>query len=84
MKSNLSAVARAATKKYTASTQEVGKNLKVSVTEDGIMTIIIDLTKTQGPSATGKTTIIGTSSGNVQIAGSDDTVIGVNVYKKKT
>jgi len=48
-----------------------------------ILTITVDLTKEFGPSASGKTTIIATTEGNVSIPGDEDKKIGLNIYKKK-
>ncbi len=58
------------------------KNVEISVVK-GVMTIKVDLTKTQGPSASGKTIIIGTTAGNARVAanGAGEVFVGVNVYK---
>ena len=58
------------------------KNVELTV-EGDILTIIVDLTKEFGPSASGKTIIIATTEGNVSIPGRDEGKIGLNVYKKK-
>jgi hypothetical protein len=55
------------------------QNVEVKV-EKKVMTLTIDLTKSFGPSKSGKTEIIATTNGNVQIG---DVTIGVNVYRKK-
>ncbi len=47
-----------------------------------ILTITVDLSKTNGPSKSGKTMIIATSSGNQKIEGTD-AIIGLNVYTKR-
>ncbi len=60
----------------------IGKNASYVLDSSGIMTITIDLNQEQGPSASGKTTIIATSSGNKAIDGSNGAVIGLNVYRK--
>lgn len=44
------------------------------------LTIEVDLEKDFGKSASGKTTIIATSSGNQEIA--DNVYLGLNIYKK--
>ena len=53
--------------------------------EGTILTVKIDLSKTFGPSASGKTIIIASTEGNVK-AGRDadggDAIMGLNVYKK--
>lgn len=56
------------------------KNVEMRV--DGKMLIItIDLTKEFGKSSSGKTTIVATTAGNVNIPGHDDIKIGLNCYK---
>jgi ABC-type polar amino acid transport system ATPase subunit len=44
------------------------------------MTIVVDLSKTIGPSNSGKTMIIATTSGNAVLEGG--VIIGLNVYRK--
>jgi len=46
------------------------------------LTITVDLSKDHGPSKSGKTIIIATSSGNKPIEGTD-AVIGLNIYTKR-
>lgn len=46
------------------------------------LTITVDLSKDHGPSKSGKTIIIATSSGNQKIEGTD-AIIGLNVYTKR-
>jgi len=58
------------------------KNVVLHV-ENNVLTIKIDLAKEFGPSASGKTTIIATTEGNVSIPGAEDKKIGINVYRKK-
>jgi len=53
------------------------------VVEGDIMTMTVDLSKNFGPSASGKTLIIASSKGNVQVPGGNGAVIGLNVYRKK-
>jgi len=59
------------------------KNVSITVSDDNIMNIAVDLNKTFGKSKSGKTTIIGTTEGNQQVANIDDekVIIGLNVYK---
>lgn len=45
------------------------------------LTLTIDLTKDFGPSKSGKTITVATTSGNVKIVGHDDFRLGLNVYK---
>jgi hypothetical protein len=47
-----------------------------------ILTIVIDLNKTQGASKSGKSQIIATTGGNLKIPGSTNgAVLGLNVYR---
>ena len=55
------------------------KNIKVE-TAGTILTLIIDLSKSQGPSKSGKSITIATTSGNKEIV--PGIYMGVNVYKK--
>lgn len=58
----------------------VGKNITVSV-DGGILTIKIDIGKRFGPSASGKTIIVASTSGNASIPGTD-IVLGLNAYTR--
>jgi len=42
----------------------------------------IDLSKTHGPSKSGKTTIVATTEGNVPVEGSPEIKIGINAFKQ--
>jgi len=55
------------------------KNIK-SETKGTVLTLTIDLSKSQGPSKSGKTMIIATSSGNQEII--PGVYLGVNCYRK--
>ena len=55
------------------------KNMELSVSGD-ILTIKVDLSKEFGPSASGKTIIIGSSEGNITVPGREEKV-GLNVYR---
>lgn len=58
--------------------QTIGSNITASI--DGtILTLTIDLSKTLGPSKSGKNAIIATTSGNVALP--DGSRIGLNVYR---
>ena len=57
------------------------KNVELSITGN-VLTITVDLSKEFGPSASGKTTIIASTEGNVTILGREEK-IGLNIYKKK-
>ena len=56
------------------------KNVEMAVKGD-ILTITIDLSKTHGPSKSGKTIVIASTLGNKPVPNHDDARIGVNVYK---
>lgn len=58
------------------------KNVTMKVV-GSILTIEVDLAKNQGPSASGKTTIIATTAGNVGIEGREEIKVGLNVYQKR-
>lgn len=60
------------------------QNIKTEV-KGTILTITVDLAKTFGDSASGKTTIIASTQGNQPIAygTNKQAVIGLNVYAKK-
>jgi len=57
------------------------KNVDVSI-QGNVLTIKVDLSKSFGPSSSGKTIIIASTEGNFPIPERDE-VIGLNVYKKK-
>ena len=59
----------------------LGQNIEATVTDDGILTLRIDLRKRGGRSASGKSITVATTSGNRTIPGSE-VVIGVNAYIK--
>ncbi len=56
------------------------KNVATAV-KGNVLTITVDLSKTFGPSASGKTIIIASTEGNQTIEGRQE-VIGLNIYKK--
>ena len=58
------------------------KNVEIKV-EHGKLIMTVDLTKELGPSASGKSVLIATTAGNVDVAGAPDVKIGLNVYRKK-
>ena len=58
------------------------KNVEVKV-EHGKLVITVDLAKELGPSSSGKSIIIATTEGNVDIPGTPDVKMGLNVYRKK-
>jgi hypothetical protein len=57
------------------------KNVQMD-TKGNRLTITVDLSKSFGPSTSGKTIIIASTEGNQPIEGSA-AVIGLNVYRKK-
>jgi len=57
------------------------KNIEMTV-EGTTLTIKVDLSKEFGPSSSGKTTIIATTEGNVNVPDREEK-IGLNIYKKK-
>jgi hypothetical protein len=56
------------------------QNVKINVKGD-TMTIVVNLKKTCGPSKSGKSTVIATTSGNANVEGTADVKIGLNVFK---
>ena len=58
------------------------QNVTTSI-KDGTLTIKVDLNKRFGKSASGKTTIIATTSGNQVIDSDSGAVMGLNIYTKK-
>lgn len=57
------------------------ENLKVEV-KGNILTMTVDMTKNLGPSKSGKSILIATTAGNVQVA--PGVMAGINIYKKNT
>jgi len=49
---------------------------------DNILTITVDLSKRYGPSKSGKTVTVATTSGNIAAPEHPDIKIGLNVYAK--
>lgn len=64
-----------------AASVSLGTNIS-AVVEGDILTLKIDLSKRNGKSASGKTTIVATSSGNQMVPGTP-VIIGVNAYVKE-
>ena len=56
------------------------KNVEMAV-DGNILTLKVDLSREFGPSASGKTTIIATTEGNISVPDRDEKV-GLNVYRK--
>lgn len=59
------------------------QNCKMELIDGSKLVITVDLTKNFGPSKSGKTVIIATTSGNQFVEGANVTV-GLNVYRKPT
>jgi hypothetical protein len=59
------------------------KNVKATIKDGKILVLEIDLTQTQGPSASGKTDIIATTAGNVPVPGREDVTLGLNHYTNR-
>lgn len=57
------------------------KNIELKVDGDTLI-IKVDLTKTYGPSSSGKSIVIASTEGNQSIPGREDVKIGLNVYTK--
>lgn len=57
------------------------KNIDIHVGGD-ILTITIDLSKSFGPSTSGKSIVIASSEGNHELPGTDGAVLGMNLYRK--
>lgn len=64
--------------KATEITWKAAKNVKATL-EGDILTLVVDLSKSHGPSKSGKTTVIATTSGNQVIIGSKK--VGLNIYE---
>ena len=56
------------------------KNVEMTVV-DNILTIKVDLSRSFGPSSSGKTIIIATTEGNINVPEREEK-IGLNVYRK--
>lgn len=59
-------------------------NVEVSVGEDGIATIAIDLNDRNGPSSSGKTVIVGSTHGGQKFKDKEGNVVSlsINAYTK--
>ena len=58
------------------------KNVEMKVEHEKLI-VTVDLTKELGPSASGKSVMIATTEGNMDVPGEPDVKIGLNVYRKK-
>ena len=57
------------------------KNVKMAVVKN-MLTITVDLSKTFGPSASGKSILIASTEGNTKIPGQEAIMLGLNVYSR--
>ncbi len=57
------------------------KNVDMKV-EGNTLVIRVDLTESHGISASGKSEVIATTSGNQSVPGHDDIKIGLNCYRR--
>ena len=67
--------------------EKIGKGVMYNINDSGILTVKIDTTQDFGPSASGKSTIIASSSGNAKInigneESEDLAFLGPNLYRK--
>ncbi len=63
--------------------ENIGKGVSYEIDNDGILTIKVDTKDDFGPSASGKSTIIASSSGNAKInIGGEEVFLGLNLYRK--
>ena len=56
------------------------KNVELKVTGDKLV-ITVDLSKSYGLSASGKSTTIATTAGNVSVPGREEVKMGLNIYR---
>ena len=57
----------------------IGKNIEATVDGD-VLTLVIDLSQSLGPSRSGKTTLIASMNGNSALG---DVRVGINVYRRR-
>lgn len=57
------------------------KNVEIEV-DDNVLTIRVDLTREFGPSSSGKTTIVASTEGNVDVPDTN-VKVGLNCYKPR-
>ena len=63
--------------------KNMGKGIKYGIDTDGTLTIVIDTNVEFGKSASGKSTIIASSSGNQQVqTPNGQAFLGLNLYRK--
>lgn len=59
------------------------QNIEMKV-EGNKLTIEIDITKTYGESSSGKSLVVASTQGNVDIQGAPGIKLGLNLYRPKT
>lgn len=59
------------------------QNLTITTNKDGTVTITFDPKKSLGPSKSGKTTMIATTSGAAALPGDTDVKININIYRNQ-
>jgi len=57
------------------------KNVTMTVSNNKVLVIEVDLKQDFGPSSSGKSVTIASTEGNKSVPGVDDVKIGLNVYK---
>lgn len=75
-------MANAPKNKFTAGEGSLGRNIKYDLSDKGVLTITVDLNAEQGPSASGKSIILGSTDGNAAIPGGAGAIAGINIYRK--
>jgi len=63
--------------------KQIGSNVRVE-TDGDMLTIKVDLSQRQGRSASGKTMVIASTQGNVNLGHASGAVLGLNVYTKQS
>jgi len=61
--------------------KNLGTNIAAEV-KDNKLTLVIDLEHRGGRSKSGKTTLVATSHGNIEVPNSDGVKIGINAFVK--
>lgn len=58
----------------------MAQNIEMKVSGDKLI-ITVDLSKSYGISASGKSTIIASTGGNIALPGREEVKVGVNIYR---
>lgn len=61
----------------------VGRNVEVSNGTGSIVTLTIDMAQDFGPSKSGKTIIVASTGGSVEIPGHPGVKLGLNIFKAR-